>query len=350
MKRRKFLAITGGTAGFLGFGGFSLRCAHSSPGYSGPTSDHFNGKNFLNPLPGEGKGFTDMLRWITNREPGKWNDWTEIAEQPKPPSRVGMGELRVTFVNHSTLLLQLDGLNILTDPIWSKRASPFSWMGPTRHKAPGVMLEDLPPIDIMLVSHNHYDHMDVATLKQLAATHQPRTIVTLGNRAYLEPQAIPVAAELDWWQSYELSPEVRLHCVPAQHFSGRGFCDRSTTLWAGFVLESKFGNVYFAADSGWGPHFEEIGRRFGPFRLSMLPVGAFRPRWFMSGVHIGPEEAVEAHKVVRSEVSVPIHYGTFRLGDDGEEEAVELLREILANEPDPKPEFWVLAHGEGRSR
>ena len=348
MKRRKFLTIAGGTVGVLGFSGFTFRCAFSAPPYQGPVSDHFDGKRFINPLPGEPKGFADMMKWVTNREPGKWNDWTEIAPQPKPPERVGIGELRVTFINHATVLLQIDGLNILTDPVWAKRAGPFSWMGPKRHKASGVKLEDLPPLDAVLLSHNHYDHMDVATLTHLSSSHHPRTIVTLGNRAYLEPMGIPVAAELDWWETYDLGNDLRLHCVPAQHFSGRGFCDRSTTLWAGYVLESKSGNVYFAADSGWGPHFEEIGKKLGPFRLSMLPIGAFRPRWFMSSVHIGPEDAVQAHKIVRSAVTVPIHYGTFRLGDDGEDEPVELLRQALVAEADPKPEFWVLANGEGR--
>lgn len=331
----------------LGLSGFTFRCAFSGPPYQGPVSDHFDGKHFINPLPTEEKTFGELVKWMMNREQGKWNDWTEIGPQPKPPQRVGVGELRVTFVNHATILLQMDGLNILTDPVWSKRASPVTWSGPKRHKAPGVQLEDLPPIDIVLLSHNHYDHMDTATLKQLTSSHHPQTFVTLGNRAFLEPMGIPVAAEMDWWQTHELGNGVRLHCVPAQHFSGRGFCDRFKTLWAGYVLESKSGNVYFAADTGWGPHLEEIGKRLGPFRLSMIPIGAFRPRWFMAPVHIGPEEAVQAHKVVRSAVTVPIHYGTFHLGDDGEDEPVEVLRNALAKEPDPKPEFWVLAHGEG---
>ncbi|HWO57042.1 MAG TPA: MBL fold metallo-hydrolase [bacterium] len=334
--------------GALGLTGFSVRCAFSAPPYQGPVSDHFDGKRFLNPDPKPMAGGGSMLKWILNREPGHWNDWTEVAPQPPPPERVGAGQLRVTFINHATVLLQLDGLNILTDPIWAERASPFTWMGPRRHKAPGIALDALPPIDVVLVSHNHYDHMDPVSLQTLQTLHHPRTIVTLGNRAFLEPLGIPIAAELDWWQTVDLSPGVRLHCVPAQHFSGRGFCDRSATLWAGFVLESMAGNVYFAADTGWGPHLEDIGQRFGPFRLALLPIGAFRPRWFMSPVHISPEEAIKVHRLVRAAVTVPIHYGTFHLGDDGETEPVEVLHAALAQEPDPKPDFWVLAHGEGR--
>lgn len=289
-----------------------------------------------------------MMKWVANRERGHWNDWTDIAPQPKPPQRVGLGDLRVTFINHATVLLQLDGLNILTDPVWATRVSPFSWMGPKRHKPPGLAMADLPPIDFVIVSHNHYDHMDTFSLAQLATVYNPRTVVTLGNRDFLEPLGVPVAAELDWWQSIDLGNDVRLHCVPAQHFSARGLCDRSTTLWAGYVVESRAGNVYFAADTGWGPHFEEIGRRLGPFRLAMLPIGAFRPRWFMSSVHIGPEEAVTAHKIVRSAVTVPIHHSTFHLGDDGEDEPVEVLMAALEKEQNPKPEFWVMANGEGR--
>ena len=141
--KRRILTTPAAQSEFIS--GFTFRCAFSAPPYQGPVSDHFDGKHFINPLPGDPKGFADMMKWVTNREPGKWNDWTEIAPQPKPPERVGIGELRVTFINHATVLLQIDGLNILTDPVWAKRAGPFSWMGPKRHKAPGVKLEDLPP-------------------------------------------------------------------------------------------------------------------------------------------------------------------------------------------------------------
>ena len=347
MKRRRFLAISGGTLGALGLGGFTLRCAFSTPPYQGPVTDHFDGTHFLNPQPIDEKHLGDVLKWVTHREPGKWNRWTDAPCGPKPPDRVGVGALRATFVNHSTILIQLDGLNILTDPVWSERASPLSWLGPRRHRPPGIRLEDLPPLDVVLVSHNHYDHMDLATLKHLAKVHHPRIFTTLGNHRFLESQGIPTTAELDWWQDTLLSEGIGLHCVPAQHFSGRGLCDRNKSMWAGFVLTSRSGNVYFAADSGMGPHFEQIGQRLGPFRLSFLPIGAYRPRWFMSPVHLSPDEAVTVHAIVHSAISVPIHYGTFGLGDDGETEPLEDLERALAA-TSPRPEFWVLAHGEGR--
>jgi L-ascorbate metabolism protein UlaG (beta-lactamase superfamily) len=308
---------------------------------------HFNGARFLNPQPIDEKHFADLLKWVIHRERGKWNRWTESPYGPKPPGRVGAGALRATFVNHSTILIQLDGLNILTDPVWSERASPLSWLGPRRHRPPGLRLEDLPALDVILVSHNHYDHMDLETLAKLARVHHPRVFTTLGNRRFLESKGIPTTAELDWWQDAPLTSDVGLHCVPAQHFSGRGMCDRNTSMWAGFVLTAESGNVYFAADSGMGPHFAEIGRRLGPFRLAFLPIGAYRPKWFMAPVHMAPDEAVITHSIVRSAISVPIHYGTFALGDDGETEPLEDLERALAA-ASPRPEFWVLEHGEGR--
>lgn len=328
--------------GLLGLGGFSLRCAFSTPPYQGPVSDHFDGKAFINPGPALQGGF---LKWMLTREPGKWNDWTDAPFGPKPQERVSHGSLRVTLVNHSTVLLQLETLNILTDPIWSYRASPVGWAGPKRHRPPGIRFEDLPPIDVVLVSHNHYDHMDIATLQRLADEHRPRLYTTLGNRDFLQARGIPVAGEMDWWEGAPLAAGLSLSCVPAQHFSGRGICDRSTSLWAGFVIESTTGNIYFAGDTGMGPHFREIAARFAPLRLAMLPIGAFRPRWFMSPVHLAPDEAVATHHLVGATQSMPIHYGTFRLGDDGEAEPIEELEKAIVAANDPKLSFLIPVHG-----
>lgn len=295
----------------------------SAPRYRGPKSDHFDGRRFLNLQPTRHAGIADLLKWLTHREPGVWAKWREITPAAPPPPRVE--DLRVTWVNHSTMLVQIANVNILTDPIWSDRCSPVSWAGPRRHHAPGIRFEDLPPIDVVLISHNHYDHMDVPTLKRLSREHAPRVYVGLGNGAFLEG-----AHDLDWWEAAEIVPGVRVHAVPAQHFSSRGVTDRDANLWCGFVIETPRGNVYFAGDTGYGPHFAMIRARFGAMRLALLPIGAFRPEWFMCGVHISPRDAVRAARELGAENAIPMHYFTFHLGDDGQEEPAEVLRQELA--------------------
>ncbi len=323
-------------------------CALSGPRHQGPVSDHFDGRRFSNQRATGHAGFPAFVRWMMDRDPGPWRDWTEAAPGPAPPPLVPDGRMRVTWVNHATVLLQMDGLNILTDPIWSERASPFPWIGPRRVRPPGVRFEDLPPIDLVLISHNHYDHLDLPTLRRLAAAHHPRFVVGLGNGALLTRAGIPGVVELDWWQSLDPAPGIVVTAVPAQHFSSRGFCDRDATLWAGYVIEGPAGAAYFAGDTGFGPHFGQIRQRFGPVRLAMLPIGAFRPEWFMARAHLSPADAVRAHRALGAHTSLAIHYGTFRLGDDGQEEAPRRLREALAAAPAPRPRFWLLEFGEER--
>ncbi|MFP5247629.1 MAG: MBL fold metallo-hydrolase [Thermoanaerobaculia bacterium] len=307
----------------------------AAPRYRGPKSDHFDGRRFFNLQPTKHAGFFDMLRWMFHREPGVWHRWREITPS-KPPERVPGGELRVTWVNHATFLIQTENVNILTDPIWSKRCSPVQWAGPKRHHAPGVRFEDLPKIDAVLVSHNHYDHMDAATLARLAREHAPRVYVGLGNSLFLRD-----AHDLDWWESAALSENVRVHCVPAQHFSSRGLSDRDANLWCGFVLETPHGAIYFAGDTGWGPHFQMIRERFGAMRLALLPIGAYRPEWFMCSVHISPQDAVRAARTLEAETSIPMHYLTFHLGDDGMDEPRDVLRREMG-----ETRFAILEPGE----
>ena len=304
----------------------------AAPKYRGPKSDHFDGKRFVNIEPAGHAGFRDLVRWLLHREKGPWDDWREITPSA-PPQRVA--DLRVTWVNHATFLIQTENVNILTDPIWSRRCSPVQWLGPKRHHAPGIRFEDLPPIDAVLISHNHYDHMDVPTLRRLK---RERTFVGLGNSAFLKG-----ATDLDWWESAAISESVRVHCVPAQHFSSRGLGDRDANLWCGFVIETPRGPIYFAGDTGWGPHFGMIRERFGPMRLALLPIGAFRPEWFMCAVHISPREAVRAAAALEAEVSIPMHYLTFHLGDDGQDEPLQVLREALR---EGGPRFEILEPGQ----
>jgi L-ascorbate metabolism protein UlaG (beta-lactamase superfamily) len=327
----------------LGIGADRLLLA--APRYHGPLSDHFDGSRFHNLDPGwQGEG--SFLKWQLTRQRGFWPEWIEAEPGPPPPDQVGDGRLRVTFVNHATLLVQLDGLNILTDPIWSERCSPVSFAGPKRHRPPGIRFDDLPRVDVVLVSHNHYDHLDLPTLRRLQLLHRSRIVTPLGNGALMARGGVFGVQELDWWGTTRINDQLLVTQVPAQHFCARGLSDRNRNLWGGFVIEGPSGRVYVAGDTGWGRHFEQIAARFQPIRLALLPIGAYLPRWFMKPAHIEPAEAVEAHLVLGAGTSVAMHYGTFNLGDDGEEEPVVALRRALAERGSPR--VWTLDHGEGR--
>ncbi|MCI0415766.1 MBL fold metallo-hydrolase [bacterium] len=318
--------------------GYSL----STPRYSGAKSDHFNGKRFFNMRGKEQKGFG---KWMLQREQGEWSNTANAPVGEKPAARVHEG-IRITFVNHSTFLIQADGLNILTDPIWSERSSPFSWAGPKRVRQPGIRFEDLPEIDTVLLSHNHYDHLDLPTLKKLFQEFEPVIIAPLGINAFLEEKGIPSASEADWWDEMPLNSNVTLAIVPAQHFSGRGLFDRNATLWGGYILKTKTGNLYFAGDTGYDQNiFQEIGKRYAPLRAALLPIGAYKPLWFMSPVHISPEEAVNVHLDLKSEISIAMHYGTFPLGDDGQNEPVNDLKQSMRRYDIGQDEFLILKEG-----
>jgi L-ascorbate metabolism protein UlaG (beta-lactamase superfamily) len=293
----------------------------------------------------------EFFFWLAWRKPGPWRRWTEAPFGAPPPRRVFRGELRVTFVGHSSILIQMDALNILCDPHWSERASPFAKFGPRRHRAPGVRFEDLPPIDLVLLSHDHYDHLDAPTLRRIAAEWHPDFIVPLGVRSVLaanDVEGAATATELDWWQMVATTPEIRITAVPARHSSGRTFFDRNKTLWCGYVIEGPAGTVFLAGDTAYGPHFLEIKKRFSPIGLAFLPIGSFLPRSLMQASHMSPSEAVRAHIDLGTKSSIGIHFGTFRLADDAEDEPVKELQRILAEAENPKPDFYTLAPGEGR--
>jgi L-ascorbate metabolism protein UlaG (beta-lactamase superfamily) len=319
--------------------------AISAPRYRGQITDHFDGRKFHNLEGPERRGFLDFLRWKLTGKRGHWNRWTHSQPGAPPPRRVDGDKLRITFINHATVLVQTGGLNILTDPIWSDRASPFSWAGPKRHRYPGLRFGDLPPIDVVLLSHNHYDHLDIASLVRLKEEHEPHFVAGLGNLALLQDRGITNAVELDWWDKTEVSDQVTVHCVPAKHFSGRSMSDLDRTLWCGFAIKAPSGNTYFAGDTAMGGHFKQIKELFGEFRLALLPIGAYLPGWFMHPVHLSPAEALNVHSLLRPAASVAIHFGTFALADDGEAEPVLELHRALGNRIS---NFWVLEHGEGR--
>ena len=317
------------------------------PRYQGPVTDHFDGNQFQNLEPKPDRSFSDVVDWQMKRELGTWQMRMDEPQGPPPPERVEKGELRVTFINHATILLQVDGVNLLTDPIYSDRCSPLGWIGPKRHRKPGIRFRDLPPIDAVLISHNHYDHLDLPTLKRLSRDHDPLVLLPLGCKALLDAEGISGGEEYDWWQSATVQKTAATF-VPAQHWSGRSLGDERATLWGGWVIQSPHGSIYYAGDTADGPHFQPIAERFGPFRLSILPIGAYVPRWFMSDHHMAPEEAVDVHRRINSQYSVACHFGTFPLADDGMDEPVEDLRKALRNKDVSGEEFWVLNNGEAK--
>ena len=304
---------------------------------------------FRNNYPHERHGLLELMRfgWNFVRQtvtpvdfPRAQPDVAHLAANRTDPT--------LTWVGHATFLVQIGGLNVLTDPHFTARASPLGFAGPARLTPPGLALADLPPIDLVLVSHNHYDHLDEGTVRWLA-DHHPKAVfvVPLGLRGWLQQRRIGNAIELDWWQSHS-GHGFRVTAVPAQHFSGRGANDRNLTLWCGFILEADGRKVYFAGDTGYSKDFADIGRRFAPIDLALLPIGAYAPRWFMRPMHVDPEEAVRIHQDIGSRHSVAMHWGTFRLTEEPLDEPPQALARALAEAQVPPEQFQVYRHGEMR--
>lgn len=311
-------------------------------------SDHFDGERFFNPGGGDPRGLGALLRWQFNRRPGPWPAWIENTATPQLPAALGPRECAVTFVNHATFLVQFAGLNVLTDPIWSERTSPVSWAGPKRVRAPGLAFAALPRIDLVLLSHNHYDHLDLPTLQRLHAAHRPLIVTTLGNRAFLAAEGIDHVVERDWWQHHDVRPGVKVTVTPAQHFAARGLTDRMKTLWGGFVLETPGGRLYFAGDSGYFVGFPAIGEKLGPFDLAFIPIGAYEPRWFMEPMHCNPAEALSIHRDVRARRSLAMHFGCFPLADDSYEQPMQDFRAARTAAGIDPEEFALPEVGETR--
>ncbi len=288
-------------------------------GYKGPKTSTFNGVRFVNLDPVKPKSMWTVIKWRLSSKRTRWSTDTSSAASEFSPNTNSRG-LRYTFINHSTFLIELNGLTILTDPIWSDRCSPVTWAGPQRVRAPGIRLETLPKINVVLISHNHYDHMDLPTLMKLEIRDQPVFLTGLGNKAFLKKFGLTHVEELDWWDAYSSAPHTlpltHFYFVPARHWSRRGWDDFNKTLWGGFVIQQEQQTLYFAGDTGYGRHFREIHKRFPKIDLSFLPIGAYEPRWFMHEAHINPEEAVRAHLELRSQQSVGMHFGTFQLSNE----------------------------------
>jgi L-ascorbate metabolism protein UlaG (beta-lactamase superfamily) len=347
LTRRRLLTLV--PAAGLVLGGGAYVHADQSPCYEGPLSDHFDGLRFFDPKLNSDRGPLDFWRWQFTQERAEWPQQAPSPFADRPPRRVDGGNLRVSFVGHASILLQTGGVNILLDPIWSERASPVSFAGPKRVNAPGIAFDDLPPIDVALVSHGHYDHLDTPTLSALAAPHRTRVIAPLGNDQAILAADPSVAIEThDWNAKIALSRDVAVTLAPMRHWSARGLTDRNKALWASYVIDTPAGRIYHVGDSGYGDgvYFRAAREAYGPFKLAILPIGAYAPRWFMRENHMNPEEAVMAFRDTGAEYALAHHFGTFQMADEGIDDPPQDLDRALQAAGIPAERFRNLQPGE----
>jgi L-ascorbate metabolism protein UlaG (beta-lactamase superfamily) len=344
--RRRAFTIAAAVSALVA-GGATAR-AKTRRYYEGPVSDHFDGTYFVDPEGMPPKSLPDLAKWWLSGGRSRWPDRAPSGYIDMPPQRVTRG-LRLCYVGHASLLVQTAGLNILIDPVWSERASPVGFLGPKRVNDPGIAFAALPPIDAVLVSHNHYDHLDAATLSALAAAHRPRVVTPLGNDTIMREHDAAIAAEAhDWHDVVDLGSGVTVTLVPLRHWSARGVLDRNKALWTGFVITTPAGRIYHVADSGYGDgrHFRAAQERYGPFRLAVLPIGAYEPRWFMHDQHMNPEEAVKAFFDCGAELALAHHHGTFHLTDEAIDAPERALVAARAAVEIPPERFRVLKPGQ----
>ena len=308
----------------------------------------WNGKRFSYPSENILATPVEVLRWVATRKPVKWP-----SNLPNPPAdqvieRVSGTSLRITFINHATVLIQGGGINIITDPVFSKRVSPVSFAGPRRHREPGLNLDELPPIDVVLLSHTHYDHMDSRSLKRLQQRDSPTVLAPLNTAPTIKRISGSEAHELTWWDEYVLPDGIPIMLVPARHWTSRKLGDQNTALWGGFVLKLPGGSVYFAGDTGYGngDHFEQIHQHCGHFRCALLPIGAYEPRWFMSPQHMNPAEAVQSFEDLKAHYAVGIHHGTFQLTDEAHDAPAKALVAAIDEKNIADERFRVLGNGQ----
>jgi L-ascorbate metabolism protein UlaG (beta-lactamase superfamily) len=320
-----------------------------NPYYSGPPSDHFDGTYFFNPGFSWNRTFFQAMRAMAAAKAADWPPSFPSPFRDKPPPRVGGHGLRVSLVGHATLLIQTEGLNILTDPVWSKRASPLRFAGPRRVNAPGIDFDDLPKIDAVLLTHNHYDHLDLKTLSRLNAAHAARVIAPLGNDTIIRAHDRAIVTDVhDWGGRVTLSDRVAVHLAPALHWSARGLKDRRMALWCAFVIATPGGTIYHVGDTGFGDGslFHAVRETFGPPRLAILPIGAYEPRWFMRDQHMNPDDATRAFMALGAQSAIGHHWGTFRLTTEGIEDPPQALRTALAHHGVAAECFKALRPGE----
>jgi L-ascorbate metabolism protein UlaG (beta-lactamase superfamily) len=319
--------------------------------YDGPASDHFNGTHFFDPDGAPPKKLGEVLRWQFGggRQRATWPKWAPSPHADMPPPRVDGDKVRLSFVGHVSWLIQTAGQNILIDPVWSDRASPLKFAGPRRVNDPGIAFEALPKINTVLVSHGHYDHLDVATLSRLAGKFSPRVITPLGNDKTMRKADRTIRAEaFDWHDRADLGGGLAVTLVPTRHWTARGLFDRNEALWASFVLETPAGKIYVVCDSGYGDggHFRRVRDAHGPLRLAILPIGAYEPRWFMKDQHMNPEDAVKALADCGAQQALAHHHSTFQLTDEAIDAPATGLQVALDAAGIPRERFMALKPGQ----
>lgn len=315
--------------------------------YAGPVSDHFDGERFhVGTQPPADRSLRDLLRWRREGSRARWPKHVPVTPA-EPPERSEAP--RITMVGHATMLIQVAGFNLLTDPVWSERASPLSFAGPRRVTRPGVAFEHLPPIDAVLISHNHYDHLDVTTLRRLQRRDRPKMVMPLGTdtivrRAVREAQITTG----DWHDRIGLAPGISVTLTPANHWSARGLGDRRMALWSGFWIKTPEARIWYAGDTGYGDGaiFRDLRTRYGAPEIALIPIGAYEPRWFMAPQHVAPEQSVQIFTDIGAKQALGFHWGTFQLTDEPREEPVELLQRSLAATGLAPERFRALAPGE----
>jgi L-ascorbate metabolism protein UlaG (beta-lactamase superfamily) len=327
----------------------ALNCAAQTPSTNKP---HHTANGFRNVHAYEERGFGDFIKWRRERGqkdiPGPDSYNFPLAKNDPEFLKQNRDQTTLTWIGHATVLLQIAGYNILTDPHFSKRTSPVQWAGPERVAPLGLALEDLPPIDIVVISHDHYDSLDEQSIKKLRQRpggEKTRFYVPLKLKSWFAIRGVDRVFEMDWWDR-QRDGELEIITVPVQHWSKRSMFGRNKTLWAGWVIQMEDFRFIFVGDTGYAPHFKEIGEKLGPFDLAAIPIGAYEPRWFMKYHHVNPEESVQIHQDLRSEKSVAIHWGTFILTDEPLDEPPQRLASALQSNQIPQNDFEVLQHGQ----
>lgn len=311
-----------------------------------PSSDHYDGNKFFNPDQKQKQGFWDVVKFLTSSNKQQWPKENKNEPKPRLSEKLSQDQIAITFINHATVLIQTPDMNIITDPVYSERVSPFTWVGPKRYREPGIAFEQLPKIDLVLVSHNHYDHLDKKALQRLKEKFDPAFVVALGDKALLEEIGISKVTELDWWQSVDAGKNTQVTFAPTQHFSGRGLFDRDKTLWGSFFINAGKKKIYFGGDAAYSKHYKEIQAKLGAPDIALIPIGAYEPRWFMSVVHMNPDESVQAHIDLGSKKSIGIHFGTFQLTDEAIDQPVKDLEVAKIKYHLTEDSFVVLKEGQ----